>query len=875
MKRASVLLLSLCLLFYLTPLALAAKPEPEPDTAIIEISTAAEFIQFSTECSRDVYSLGQTFCLTADLDLSAADFDGVPYFAGTFLGGGHHILGVKMTHDGSRQGLFRRVAEGAVIQDLFVTGLVSPGGTQQYVGGLCGINAGKLSNCSFSGTVSGLDAVGGIAGRNEKSGIIEKCRYTGTLSGEHQVGGITGENAGIVSACVNMGKINSEAITPQREARFDLAVLSEEDSLDLTDIGGIAGNNEGVISDCRNTGVVGYKNSGYNVGGIAGKSSGYLNACENTAVIYGRRDTGGIAGQLIPYLQWEFSNDKLDALSGQLGSLNYLIHKASQNASDNTGALKDELSRLNGYTSGAISELESILRNYERNDARIIDSIHVDPDTGEISIDQIDLSGINTSGLTSVLTDLNAEANVLSGILHSSFNDLTEDTAKIIRQMSGVIDGMYSLLSTSSKGELYETVDLSADESYDHDFGAVDSCTNYGDIFAESNAGGIVGTVGFEISFDMEDSLDASRFITSDASQYIFAVVRACKSHSEIQVKNDHAGCIVAQLSTGAIVDCVGTGSAASQSGDYVAGIAGESQGTVRGCWTRSVLSGGKYIGGVTGLGKSIIGCRSWTHIERALEYSGAVAGWAEGTILDNLYVDSSPAGIDGVSFSGMTDPLSPEDLLKEPGLPDNYESLTVTFVAEGTVIDTVKVPFGGSIDSLPEVENSGDRYWKWDDFNRNRIYYDMTVEGKYYAPGTTLSSSEEVPVFLVEGVFYEGQSLTVADYPVDDEETPLAAYTLYVDGYDSKLTVHMLSEEDGRLFLIGKDGEQHAASYNRDGKYIVFQLDNGQSFLLLQASPSSQFSLWIAVTGAAVLVIALVLLISRKKKKRSAVTSE
>lgn len=48
--------------------------------------------------------------------------------------------------------------------------------------------------CSFSGTVSGLDSIGGIAGINEAQGEIINCAFSGSVTGEHYVGGIAGQN---------------------------------------------------------------------------------------------------------------------------------------------------------------------------------------------------------------------------------------------------------------------------------------------------------------------------------------------------------------------------------------------------------------------------------------------------------------------------------------------------------------------------------------------------------------------------------------------------------------------------------------------------------------------------------------------------------
>ena len=90
------------------------------------------------------------------------------------------------------------------------------------------------------------------------------------------------------------------------------------------------------------------------------------------------------------------------------------------------------------------------------------------------------------------------------------------------------------------------------------------------------------------------------------------------------------------------------------------------------------MLSGKKYVGGIAGLARDIISCRCWAFIESAAEYAGAVAGWSDGEVSGNLYVDSSPAGIDNVSFSGMTDPLTSDELerLRAFEYPENLDGL-------------------------------------------------------------------------------------------------------------------------------------------------------------------------------------------------------
>ena len=92
-----------------------------------------------------------------------------------------------------------------------------------------------------------------------------------------------------------------------------------------TDIGGIAGFSSGILQGCVNTGAVGYAHVGYNIGGVVGRQSGYLNGCTNSGTILGRKDVGGIAGQLVPEVQLLYNGglagdllDELDVLRASL-----------------------------------------------------------------------------------------------------------------------------------------------------------------------------------------------------------------------------------------------------------------------------------------------------------------------------------------------------------------------------------------------------------------------------------------------------------------------------------------------------------------------------------------------------------------------------
>ena len=153
------------------------------------------------------------------------------------------------------------------------------------------------------------------------------------------------------------------SIIPESEPSFDISSISEDDFLNLSNIGGVTGENRGVVSDCRNGGDVGYQNIAYNVGGIAGTSYGYIRACENHGRVLGRRDVGGIVGQLIPFTDWDFSDGKRDSLGDAISDLHVLLGNMTQNLDDTTAGLYTQLQNMNAYVLQAVGSLNSILQS--------------------------------------------------------------------------------------------------------------------------------------------------------------------------------------------------------------------------------------------------------------------------------------------------------------------------------------------------------------------------------------------------------------------------------------------------------------------------------------------------------------------------------
>ena len=363
-------LLALALSFMLgLSLSLPALAAGEDD--IIYIHTAKDLCAFSDSCAYDAWSRGKTVLLTADISLRGVDFEPIASFSGTFNGGGHTISGLTLTDSLSPAGLFLTVERGAFVHALKVEGQVTPGGTKEAVGGIVGRNYGTLEECSFFGVVKGDSAVGGIAGRNEEGGLIANCTASGSISASRYTGGIAGYNLGTLRACINSAGVNTSNVDSAlslddlnidpASSLTDLVSVGAAESRNATsDTGGIAGFSSGSLLSCINRGSVGYPHFGYNVGGVAGRSSGYADSSSNYSMIYGRKDVGGIVGQMEPYLHLSLRDDLIARLRTELDKLNALVSSTLDDVDRTNAELSSRLDSVSAYTNAAVDDADSL-----------------------------------------------------------------------------------------------------------------------------------------------------------------------------------------------------------------------------------------------------------------------------------------------------------------------------------------------------------------------------------------------------------------------------------------------------------------------------------------------------------------------------------
>lgn len=870
----------------------------DDDSIKLTISTVDEFIDFANNCRLDSYSVDLFVTLTADINLSGTDFGGVPIFCGNFNGNGHTISGLKISSDGSAQGLFRYLTETSVVQNLNVQGMITPGGSRNEIGGIAGVNEGTIYTCSFTGTISGGSYVGGIAGTNAVTGTIENCTSHGNIYGNHFVGGIAGENNGVIRTSINDTQINT---TPQQntveisDITLDTLTNSEASNT-VTDIGGIAGISSGVIKSCKNQGNVGYKHMGYNIGGIAGTQSGYIVNCENHGEIQGRKEVGGIVGQMEPVSQIEYTEDTLQILQDQLGTMSNLVNQASSNASSNASQISGQISTLKGQAQTASDAVGSLLSGIESPDFSDIETPSV-PDTDSILAAQ--------NSLSSALGAMPETMNGIASATQNTISTLSSDLQAVSNQIS-VMSQTISNASDNLGGNMTDISDADTSEMLT---GKVEKCTNYGSILADLNAGGITGAMAVENDLDITEDWESLGEESLNFQSEVRAVILNCKNQGTVTAKRKNGGGITGLQSLGLVKNCTNTGKLDAQDADYIGGISGQSNGFIRSCYAKCYIFGSSYVGGIAGSATIATNCRSMVLLTGTSEKLGMILGHLEDSNEENpvsknyflnaatvsnttdndaLHYTGDIGAIDGISYKGLAEPLNTEKFFKLKNLPDLFKNASLRFIFEDGTEETITVEVGTdlSVEDLPSIPEKEGYVGEWEGLaasDLSNIIFDRTIEVLYTANDAAIATEKTrdngLPILLVQGTFTSDAVvvLTESDESPDlsQNKTLLEAYDIeYVPAGNATAGRYLIPDgykaKDLHIMLLDHDGQWTSALADVDGSYLVFDMNNDCSTIALVYAKAPNW-LVIAIVSMIIVIAASAAVITKKKlSKRS-----
>lgn len=399
----------------------------------IEISSAKDLEELAENCHIDEWSRNKIVNLTADIDLAGSEFLNIPVFSGVFQGNGHRITNYRYNGNGYVTGFFRYIEEGGIVENLHLSGNVTSEDEKQCIGAICGINKGTIRDCTFQGLVEGKHETGGIVGVNEGTGTIQHCTAKGTVTGYYYTGGVAGKNFGTIDNCSNYTNINnnSQWVEEDDEISVDILQNIRENETDVkiasgVDTGGIVGFSKGVIMRCTNVGKIGYEHTGYNIGGIAGRQSGVVALCTNHGTVYGRKDIGGIVGQMEPYIEVDAAESIRDAVN----KLHDLIQKTLDDMQEGTDVIQNDVDVLKNYSDAVIDQSDTLSNRLSNFTDSNIDQVNSLTDRMESVLDMLpgimnntDAAGNSLTDLNNALKKLNEDLNISDKMSSNAYNE--------------------------------------------------------------------------------------------------------------------------------------------------------------------------------------------------------------------------------------------------------------------------------------------------------------------------------------------------------------------------------------------------------------------------------------------------------------------
>lgn len=483
-------------------------------------------------------------------------------------------------------------------------------------------------------------------------------------------------------------------------------------------------------------------------------------------------------------------------------------------------------------------------------------------------------------GLYDAVTSLSKEMEGLHAEVDGAQGSLSEDLRGITRQFSVITDLLLDAAEQVREGvQEPEVISDSSDQSIaEAREGKITLCTNTGPVDGDRNVGGVAGTMAIDYDLDPED--DIPRFSLGSTYE-TKAVLLENVNRGTVTAKKDCAGGLVGRMDLGALASCENYGGVSSASGSYVGGIAGWSDAAIRESFAKCSLSGGNDVGGIAGWAARLHGCRAIVTITGASGRTGAVAGSADlagGRITGNRFVDTGTAGIDGVSYAGVAEPIEYAALCGEANIPEEFTSFTLTLLADGTAAASIPFQYGQDLSRIPlpvPPEKAG-YYGRWPSFDTSGLCSDVTVEA-VYTPWAALVASQEtteagLSLALAEGQFTEDAVLHVYQGtrtpPPAAEGSPVWEISLTGTDLDASAQVplRLLAGKGGAVWQYTDSGWRKVTA-EANGQYLLLSMD-GLSGVYCTAL-AQEHSALVLLLPVGLAAAAAAVLVWQKKRRR------
>lgn len=840
----------------------------EDSLNVIEISRVNELIEFANKCKYDSYSKDKIVKLTADIDVSGSDFKGISYFAGTFDGGSHIISGFNVDYKGSDFGFFRYIAESGFITNLNISGSINVTGSQENIGGIAGVNKGVINESSFSGKVNASTATGAIAGYNHENAKIVSCTSDADILATNQTGGIAGVNDGLISSCTSKSRVNTQELDTTLDiGGVDVGTLNlTQNVIDRNDMGGIAGESTGIISDCVNYGKIGFAHTGYNVGGIAGKQSGKVITCSNEGEIYGRKDVGGIVGQAEPDIESEYLNDRVDDVQSSIDIINSTLNNMSSSMNNASSDVKSYTENIIDQYKELLDKLQDKLNGNNDNDEKIedfVDDISKDIENSTVADDIHGVADTVDSEIRTIADSIERISAQIKNIgntvtetmdVVTSDDDYIEDisSADSAQNSDGVIAKSVNrgaVHGDINAGGIAGTMNVEYDVDPEYDLDITETtnvrlrstvsdvviyCINYGEVNSKKDcAGGIVGLQELGLVYGSE----GYGTVKSETSNYAGGIA----GNSASAITDSYSLCNV-------------------ESEDYTGGICGKGY-TMQNCISiPTILGDGEAKGSLAGIIESDGEVSTNIFVNDIyggiddINYSGKADSASYEAV---MAMENIPDGFHRVTLVFKAD----GNVIDTKNIAYNA-NLGVSELPSIPDKDGYYAQWPENIVSKPILQNT-------------------VVEAEYHvwieSVAGDIASQNDKPLFIAEGKFYDDNKITLSKCDTDNLSGDIEySYAWKMRGTDVKdkgtKTCHFyIKNTSGSSEVWYRDNADSGwvkADAKEHGSYMTAEIPYEADFAVIHKESSNM--IYYICGGAAACIIVLAVIIIKKRKKRN-----
>lgn len=840
----------------------------EDSLNVIEISRVNELIEFANKCKYDSYSKDKIVKLTADIDVSGSDFKGISYFAGTFDGGSHIISGFNVDYKGSDFGFFRYIAESGFITNLNISGSINVTGSQKNIGGIAGVNKGVINESSFSGKVNASTATGAIAGYNHENAKIVSCTSDADILATNQTGGIAGVNDGLISNCTSKSRVNTQELDTTLDiGGVDVGTLNlTQNVIDRNDMGGIAGESTGIISDCVNYGKIGFAHTGYNVGGIAGKQSGKVITCSNEGEIYGRKDVGGIVGQAEPDIESEYLNDRVDDVQSSIDIINSTLNNMSSSMNNASSDVKSYTENIIDQYKELLDKLQDKLNGNNDNDEKIedfVDDISKDIENSTVADDIHGVADTVDSEIRTIADSIERISAQIKNIgntvtetmdVVTSDDDYIEDisSADSAQNSDGVIAKSVNrgaVHGDINAGGIAGTMNVEYDVDPEYDLDITETtnvrlrstvsdvviyCINYGEVNSKKDcAGGIVGLQELGLVYGSE----GYGTVKSETGNYAGGIA----GNSASAITDSYSLCNV-------------------ESEDYTGGICGKGY-TMQNCISiPAILGDGEAKGSLAGIIESDGEVSTNIFVNDIyggiddINYSGKADSASYEAV---MAMENIPDGFHRVTLVFKAD----GNVIDTKNIAYNA-NLGVSELPSIPDKDGFYAQWPENIVSKPILQNT-------------------VVEAEYHvwieSVAGDIASQNDKPLFIAEGKFYDDNKITLSKCDTDNLSGDIEySYAWKMRGTDVKdkgtKTCHFyIKNTSGSSEVWYRDNADSGwvkADAKEHGSYMTAEIPYEADFAVIHKESSNM--IYYICGGAAACIIVLAVIIIKKRKKRN-----